>query len=466
MYKKFLFPVVILACLLAFSCQGGKEDQPQQSQQQDAQKETAAEIILKAYQKHLEIKTIQDNGSGNYSVTFTDGTSVSFSLSSYKDGISTLRIGEQEVLFILNDGTNLNFPLYGVIYLEVDAKDGSMVVPGQGLDIPLSYKSEVGPVEITCDASEGITATLDATPGTFSGTLHLEFGENVPEDCKVVIMASNEARTAMRTISLVAARLVVESGTSISFPSKGGEADISFLTNAGYNVSVPLEDALWLSFTETKGMTKYSGVIRAKETNTIFERTSTMTILGKKADVRAEISVRQEGAEGIAIDKDYVVVIREGLTFDIQVTSSSPYEVIVPEDAEWIHHVSTKLTDGTETFSADMNWEDDARETRILFRSGDLTSELTVRQIGFYSALTIYFTGDEFISPRDNWGSNEGLENFGIIDWGDGQYEEFSSRRMHSYENNGEHSMRILHPYMYLTISSLRNIHHIDFSQL
>ena len=426
----------------------------------------ALETAQKALEKNLFITTVTQTDSG-YIIKFSDGTeSIINNGKVEKEGetlIKSIVIESNCVVFYLTDGSSFSIPLYVALSLEFERTSDIIVVPNSVLEIPFSWVSALSPVKIETLSSSDIQTSVSTSEETSTGVLTIKFSEVINEYSKVVLFASNGERIVMYTLTFEEAKIVVGPSNFINISSKGGETNLSFMTNLGYDIVIPKEDD-WVSYTRTKTLSEHSMTINVTPNDSFDDRETTIRIIGKEAAVVAEIIVHQAGKDAILLNNNTQIVYQYGGRITIPIQASKPISISILDGAEWLTMIETKgLQDYCQSLEISPNNEMFSRTAELLFSTGDISESLYVKQFGTSSTTLVVEHQNNYV---DNITIND-LEGLAAVDWGDGLLEEFSEKPVHTYQTSEKHKVTItMTHFSNLAISSLRGINSFDFSAL
>lgn len=217
------------------------------------------------------------------------------------------------------------------------------------------------------------------------------------------------------------------------FTSLGGDLAISFTSAAKWTASV---DKAWCTVSPSRGEAgECTVVLNAGENFTYSEREVVLTI--HSGSLKETLTITQVQNDAIVVAQDEYRVMATGGTLEFAVNVNVDFEVVVPQDCDWIEYVEPgkALEEVPVTFVVAPR-EDDSyehRQAEISFVAGDIEQTVTVIQYGRQdpSVLRIAHTAAEFAVPL-----LDGLNFlYGTVSWGDGQSEEYGEDLVHVYEN-------------------------------
>ena len=180
-------------------------------------------------------------------------------------------------------------------------------------------------------------------------------------------------------------------------------------------------------------------------------------------DVKAGVRIIQQQKDAIILSKDEYVLDSNETTITIDVATNMELEV--SSSVDWIIYepATRALEDVQLNFSVESNLGLENREGVITISSGELKQTVNVMQLGNQNCdyIVITHTNNEFVVPTI---TGENLT--GIIDWGDGNRDEFSQNVKHTYSQSKKYKVEIkLVSAETFEIPNLVGIEELDFSR-
>lgn len=450
------------------------------------EKITALEVALNALENKLSIISVENNGDG-YTIVFSDGSTAI--IKDGKDGadgkdgvdgkdgadgkdgkdgdtyIREIIIEDTYVKFCLTDGTDFIIPIYGSISLVIDKSNDIIAVPNSTISIPISWESSISPVIIECISSADIKSRIIfSETQTNSATVEILFAEEFDEYSKVVVFASNGERIAMKTLTFERAELTVKNGNILEFTSEGGIVDLSVFSNIGFKIIVPEEYNSWIHAEITKSLSEYHATLTIDENTSHNERNGIIRLLGESHSHNVDITIMQKAAIDAYLEKDSLVVGKNGGTYEIPILTNANLELTIPSDIEWVKKIETKkLDETTHTISVEKNSSGKFRECTLVFSYEDLNVPYVVCQLSDNYILRISHECTQLYYPQII-----GDNVLSIIEWGDGASDTYPLSTPHDYSASTNTSA-----YLYfndlpesIVIQNVRDITHLDLSKL
>ena len=352
---------------------------------------SALETVTNAYKNNLFIKSVEQIENG-YIITFSDGSKATIlngkdgqngtdgkdgedgkdgqngtdgkdgedgkdgqNGTDGKDGetlIESIVIGENDVTFILTDGSSFSIPLYSTLTVSFDTEDLVVMSPNSVRGIHYTVKSILTDVVVEVTSSADIKAKVDTDDASgLSGTIEIKTGATIDEYSKVIVFVSNGEKVIMRSISFEEAGLVIEEDAATKeATAEGGEIVLEFLSNVECEVVIPEDVKSWISVVPT--------------TRALTEQTITLKLEPNDGAARsAEVIVQ-------SMDEKYKVnyeIIQEATTIEEPTNKNSEIRYTATSK---VHPYSPNVF-GANIISNE--WNSTTKEGIITF-DGDVTS--------------------------------------------------------------------------------------------
>ena len=229
-------------------------------------------------------------------------------------------------------------------------------------------------------------------------------------------------------------KIIIDGQTEYVIGCDGGVITIELSANIDYTVETGAD---WIIRNRTKGLVRYSEEFSIMENESYYDRESFLTFCGN--GLEETIHIIQKKVNYLKTDADSTLYVSApGESFSIDVTTNLEYEVLI--DEEWIRQIDTKgLRTESLQFIADENLSGKDRQAIIKLKSIESDDEKTVIvSQGSTKLLRMTISGDHFIVP-------ELTREYGkaIVEWGDGECEEYTNGLYHKYVSEGTYSVII-----------------------
>lgn len=267
--KRILFLLFVTMVMLVTSCNNKFDDSSLWDSIHSLESRfSAMEAVMKAYENKLFIETVKQMDEGHL-ITFSDGSSVTIVNSEVETDvgkedttyINRIVIGENEVTFILTDGTSFSIPLYSMLSISFDANDPVIMEANSTIDLRYTINSILEDVTIEVVSSADIKAKVCSDANSkLKGYIRISSGEEINEYSKVVVLVSNGERVIMQSITFEVAGLEIVEGTNKTISWKGGDLVLEYLSNIECNAIIAESGKDWIT----------SESVRALQKNAIF----------------------------------------------------------------------------------------------------------------------------------------------------------------------------------------------------
>ena len=153
------------------------------------------------------------------------------------------------VVFTLADGTQIKLPTMAmklnIRILAAGAIECDHFVVEPGSELELRCETSLGTTLAECDvyvaANGGMSAVFDRVEPAV-GIIRIRMGAVVDDYSNVVVIATDGARVAMRSLTFEAGELVISGDDEILVSNAGGVIPLTFLTNLDYTMKT---DGYW-----------------------------------------------------------------------------------------------------------------------------------------------------------------------------------------------------------------------------
>ena len=155
-----------------------------------------------------------------------------------------------------------------------------------------------------------------------------------------ITLADRKDASAKRTFTVTQNRntgLFIDK-TDFEVPIEGGSVTVSLKSNVDYVVQIPA-DCDWLKLApepKTRGLDSTAFTLLASGNTTYHDRTALVTVTNKTEGLSGTVTVYQPFTTVFAVDSTAFEMPMDPGTFTINVASNIHYDIIIPDDCDWI----------------------------------------------------------------------------------------------------------------------------------
>lgn len=241
------------------------------------------EVVTNALRNNIYIANVVPTSNG-YTITFSDGSIANITNgidgedgTDGKDGIDgdtyieNIIIGENDVTFILTDGSIFSIPFEDALSIEFDTSDMLVMIPGQSREIHYTITSSIDDVSIEVIPSGGVKAFTygnDPKNGTIAITT-----ETISCEEKVVVLVTNGKRIIMKRFQFTEDGIDVYDNSQKVVPSDAEEVQLEFVSSVDdYEVIIPEEAQSWIKYIPETTKATHKSIVLELEENTYYSR--------------------------------------------------------------------------------------------------------------------------------------------------------------------------------------------------
>lgn len=234
------------------------------------------EIVTNAFENNITIAHVAPTSNG-YIITFSDGSTANITNGEDgKDGetyIENIIIGENDVTFILTDGSIFSIPFEGALSIEFDASDMLVMMPGQSRDIHYTITSTIDEVSLEVLPSGGISAcSFVDSENQKKGTIRIT-PEEISDDSKVVVLVTNGKRIIMKRFQFTEDGIDVYDNSQKVVPSDAKEVQLEFVSSVDeYEIIIPEDAQSWIRYNPEISRATHKSIVLELDENTYYSR--------------------------------------------------------------------------------------------------------------------------------------------------------------------------------------------------
>ena len=255
------------------------------------------------------------------------------------------------------------------VYLNVYYDD--IVFPSDGGEDSFEIESN-GDWVITNDAD---WLTIDPSEGKGSCSITLTASaSDLYDDRNTVITVKAGDKTETFTVTQKYAEALLVTKNKFDIPQKGGELTVEVQSNISYDIVIDEDCQSWISeVPQSKALNTYTHTFSVASNQDTTKREGRIEIIGSNGKTET-VNIYQAQKDELVLSKSEETVPAKGGEVRVQLRSNVDYEVIVPEDVDWVEQLQSDKADEL-VFSVKPNSETSTREAEITVK--DRNSELS-----------------------------------------------------------------------------------------
>ncbi len=276
---------------------------------------------------------------------------------------STIRVfqSQEDAIILSEDEYNLSNDNHT---LEVELKtnvDYDVIIPKGG-----DWVSYTPPTRGLRAETVVLTVSRNDTYDARSTEVYIR---NVATNLQDTLTINQEANTGL-----------VVGNDKYELGNEGGAIEVIVKTNVEFDVEISDD---WITQVKTRGLTDTQLQFLVAENDTYGNREATITISEKNGELSSTIRVYQSQENAIIISDKTRDISKESQQVDVEVKTNLNFEIIIPEDIDWVSYTSTRGL-RTETFTLNISENEgyDARTAEVYVKDKDtnLQDTLTINQ--------------------------------------------------------------------------------------
>lgn len=262
------------------------------------------------------------------------------------------------------------------VYLNVYYDD--IVFPSDGGEDSFEIESN-GEWVITNDAD---WLTVEPSEGNGNGLITLTASaSDVYDDRNTVITVRAGGKTETFTVTQKYAEALLVTKNKFDIPQEGGEFTVEVQSNISYDVLIDEDSQSWITeVPSSKALSTYTHTFSVADNPDTTKRDGCIEIIGSNGKTET-VNVYQAQKDELVLSKSEETVPARGGEVRVQLRSNVDYEVIIPEDVDWVERLQSDKADEL-VFNVKPNSETSAREVGITIKdkNSDLSQIFTIIQ--------------------------------------------------------------------------------------
>ncbi len=255
------------------------------------------------------------------------------------------------------------------VYLNVYYDD--IVFPSDGGEDSFEIESN-GDWVIANDAD---WLTIDPSEGKGSCSITLTASaSDLYDDRNTVITVKAGDKTETFTVTQKYAEALLVTKNKFDIPQEGGEFTVEVQSNISYDIVIDDDCQSWISeVPQSKALNTYTHTFSVEDNQDTTKREGSIEIVGTNGKTET-VNIYQAQKDELVLSKSEETVPAKGGEVRVQLRSNVDYEVIVPEDVDWVEQLQSDKADEL-VFNVKPNSETSTREAEITVK--DRNSELS-----------------------------------------------------------------------------------------
>lgn len=263
------------------------------------------------------------------------------------------------------------------IYLNVHHED--IVFPSDGGEDSFEIESNTDWV-ITNDAD---WLTVEPSEGKGNGLITLTASaSDLYDDRNTVITVKAGDKTETFTVTQKYAEALLVTKNKFDIPQEGGEFTVEVQSNISYDIVIAEDSQSWITeVPSSKALNTYTHTFSVESNPNTTKRDGSIEIIGSNGKTET-VNIYQAQKDELVLSKSEETVPARGGAVRVQLRSNVDYEVIIPEDVDWVEQLQSDKADEL-VFNVKPNDKTENREAEITVKdkNSDLSQTFTIKQI-------------------------------------------------------------------------------------
>ena len=225
--------------------------------------------------------------------------------------------------------------------------------------------------------------TIEPTEGNGNASITLTAtASDVYDDRNTVITVKTKDKTETFTVTQKYAEALLVTKNKFDIPQEGGDFTIEIQSNISYEIQIDSDSQSWISeVPQSKALTTYTHTFSVESNPNTTKRDGSIEIIGSNGKTET-VNIYQAQKDELVLSKSEETVPAKGGEVRVQLRSNVDYEVIIPEDVDWVEQLQSDKADEL-VFKVKPNDRTEDRETGITVKdkNSDLSQTFTIKQI-------------------------------------------------------------------------------------
>ena len=225
--------------------------------------------------------------------------------------------------------------------------------------------------------------TIEPTEGNGNASVTLTAtASDVYDDRNTVITVKAGDKTETFTVTQKYAEALLVTKNKFDIPQEGGDFTIEIKSNISYEIQIDSDSQAWISEApQSKALTTYSHTFLVESNPNTTKRDGSIEIIGSNGKTET-VNIYQAQKDELVLSKSEETVPAKGGEVRVQLRSNVDYEIIMPENTDWVEQIQSDKTDEL-VFNVKPNDKTEDREAVITVKdkNSDLSQTFTIKQI-------------------------------------------------------------------------------------
>lgn len=247
--------------------------------------------------------------------------------------------------------------------------------------------------------------TIEPKEGNGNSSITLTAtASDVYDDRNTVITVKAGDKTETFTVTQKYAEALLVTKNKFDIPQEGGDFTIEIQSNISYEIQIDSDSQSWISEApQSKALTTYTHTFSVESNPNTTKRDGSIEIIGSNGKTET-VNIYQAQKDELVLSKSEETVPAKGGEVRVQLRSNVDYEVIMPENTDWVEQIQSDKADEL-IFNVKPNDKTEDREAVITVKdkNSNLSQTFTIKQIpqGYYVGDISAETEEELIEIRD-----------------------------------------------------------------
>ena len=233
---------------------------------------------------------------------------------------------------------------------------------------------------VSCDAD---WLTISPAEGMGNAEVNLSAtASDVYDDRNTVITVKAGDKTETFTVTQKYAEALLVTKNKFDIPQEGGDFTIEIQSNISYEIQIDSDSQSWISEApKSKTLTTYTHTFSVESNPNTTKRDGSVEIIGSNGKTET-VNIYQAQKDELVLSKSEETVSAKGGEVRVQLRSNVDYEVIMPENTDWVEQIQSNKADEL-IFNVKPNSETMTRDAKITIKdkNSDLSQIFTIVQV-------------------------------------------------------------------------------------